>query len=104
MEAILHATPVLFTISLAVAGVTAGVVYRLFFHPLAKFPGPRLAAVTTWYEGYYDIVHQGKYIWQVEKMHKQYGEWWTSMNRTSPTALLLRNGSEKTSMMSIFAF
>jgi hypothetical protein len=75
MDAILHANPVFFILSVAVTGVTAGVVYRLLFHPLAGFPGPRLAAVTTWYEGYYDIVHQGKYIWQVEKMHKQYGEW-----------------------------
>jgi hypothetical protein len=42
---------------------------RLYFHSLAKSPGPWLAAVATWYEGYYDIIHQGRYIFEVEKMH-----------------------------------
>jgi hypothetical protein len=48
-------------------------VYRLYFHPLAKFPGPWLAAVSTWYEGYYDIVKKGRYIFEVEKMHQSHG-------------------------------
>lgn len=74
MEINLHASPVGFILYVAVTGILVGVVYRLLFHPLARFPGPRLAAVTTWYEGYYDIVHQGRYIWQVEKMHARYGE------------------------------
>lgn len=47
--------------------------YRLFFHPLAKFPGPRLAAATGWYEFYHDIVHRGQFIWHIEQLHDQYG-------------------------------
>lgn len=59
--------------SVIVAALIGNVIYRLYFHPLSKFPGPKLAALTTWYEGYYDIVHRGRYLWEMEKMHKAYG-------------------------------
>jgi hypothetical protein len=47
--------------------------YRLFLHPLARFPGPRLAAVSRWYEGYYDVVLGGQYTPKIAKLHKIYG-------------------------------
>lgn len=49
------------------------IVYRLFLHPLAKFPGPKLAAITRYYEGYYDVVQNGQYTFRIAEMHKQYG-------------------------------
>jgi len=49
-------------------------VYRLYFAPLAGFPGHRLAAATGWYEFWYDFVLGGKYIFEIEKMHKKYGK------------------------------
>ncbi|KAI0415975.1 cytochrome P450 [Xylaria grammica] len=49
------------------------VFYNLFFHPLAKFPGPKLAAATHLYEFYWSIVRDGEFIWQIERLHEQYG-------------------------------
>ena len=49
--------------------------YRLFLSPLAKFPGPKLAALTRKYESYYEAVQNYEYLWKIKKLHRQYGEW-----------------------------
>lgn len=59
----------------AVASYTLyGLFWRLFLSPIAKIPGPKLAAATFWYEFYYDVVKGGQYVYQIEKMHQQYGK------------------------------
>lgn len=49
-------------------------VYRMYLSPLAKFPGPKLAGATLWYEFYYDVVQRGRYTWKIGEMHEKYGE------------------------------
>lgn len=49
-------------------------VYRLFLSPLAKFPGPRLAALTRKYESYYEAVQNYEYLWKIKQMHQKYGK------------------------------
>lgn len=44
------------------------------FHPLSKFPGPKIAAASYVYEAYYDWILQGRYGRRIEKMHEQYGK------------------------------
>ncbi len=50
--------------------------YRAFFDPLSRFPGPKLAAATLWYEFYYDVVKKGRYTWEIARMHEKYGKCW----------------------------
>ena len=50
------------------------VVYRLYFSPLAKFPGSKLAAATGWVETYHDAFRGGQFIFKVEEWHAKYGE------------------------------
>ncbi|KAJ5769986.1 uncharacterized protein N7511_002037 [Penicillium nucicola] len=48
-------------------------IYRVYFSPLAKFPGPKLAGLTTLYQAYYDIYHGGKFFKKLEQLHEVYG-------------------------------
>lgn len=50
-----------------------GVIWRLYWSPLAKFPGPKSVALTYWVEFYYDVIKGGMYIWEIKKMHREYG-------------------------------
>jgi hypothetical protein len=63
---------ILATLSLSVWTIY-GVIYRLYLSPIAKFPGPKLAALTLWYEFYYNIVLNGQYVFEIKKMHEKYG-------------------------------
>ena len=47
--------------------------YRLYFSPLAKFPGPKLAALSKWYEAYYEIVLKGQFTFHIDELHERYG-------------------------------
>ena len=52
-------------------------VYRLLFHPLARIPGPKLAALSTIYETYFDLLAApgdgGRFYWQIERLHARHG-------------------------------
>lgn len=51
------------------------VLYRLSpVHPLAKVPGPRIAAATKWYRTYYEAgPRAGRMRYELERLHQKYG-------------------------------
>ncbi|KAI7281198.1 hypothetical protein KC343_g935 [Hortaea werneckii] len=51
-------------------------IYRLYLSPLAKsrIPGPRLGAVTKFYEAYYEIVRRGRFAFKLDDLHELYGK------------------------------
>ncbi|KAF2735645.1 cytochrome P450 [Polyplosphaeria fusca] len=62
---------------------------RLYFSPLTKFPGPKFPAASGWYEFYYDCWKNGKYIYEIEKMHQKYGP----IVRVNPDELSIHDAS-----------
>ncbi|BCS17346.1 cytochrome P450 [Aspergillus puulaauensis] len=66
-------TPYLAIPALVAAFYLTRTIYRLYFHPLSKFPGPKLTAATGLVEIYYDVIRGGKFLWEIEKMHEKYG-------------------------------
>ncbi|KAI1365949.1 cytochrome P450 [Xylaria arbuscula] len=48
-------------------------VYRLYLSPLSAIPGPKIAALTYWYEFYFDGWLGGKYIFKIKEFHEKYG-------------------------------
>jgi hypothetical protein len=52
------------------------IVYRFTLHPLAKFPGPNLAAATNLYAIYYDLYKDGGgvLVKHLPALHDKYGK------------------------------
>lgn len=49
------------------------VVSRLVLSPIAKYPGPKLAALSNWYGFYYEVVQQGRFTAHIQTLHDRYG-------------------------------
>ncbi|KAL6251945.1 hypothetical protein RBB50_002155 [Rhinocladiella similis] len=47
--------------------------YRLTLHPLASFPGPKLAGATSLYQAWYDLRPSTSYVKTFPALHKKYG-------------------------------
>ncbi|KAF9873689.1 hypothetical protein CkaCkLH20_08799 [Colletotrichum karsti] len=74
------------------SGIAAGVcclvliaigVYRLYFHPYAKYPGPTLAKLTSWYSVYHTYI--GDLHVDIWRCHEVYGD----VVRYGPNRLLI---------------
>lgn len=63
----------LFSLAVLVAALVSRVLYRLTLHPLSRFPGPRIAAVTNLYAVYYDLISDQSLIKHLKELHDTYG-------------------------------
>ncbi|KAF1977690.1 putative P450 monooxygenase [Bimuria novae-zelandiae CBS 107.79] len=73
MDSLLHSPSLLLALLVACLYITIGGIYRLYYSPIAQYPGPWLAALTFWYEFYYDVVCKGRYSWKIQELHQKYG-------------------------------
>jgi len=48
-------------------------IYRITFHPLARFPGPRLGAVTSLWAASYDLAKEDSLVKHLHALHERYG-------------------------------
>ena len=53
----------------------------MFLSPIAHFPGPKLAAFTTSYQAYFDLVQGGQFFKHLEKLHEKYGKRSSNVNQ-----------------------
>ncbi|GAB1211560.1 hypothetical protein ATERTT37_000683 [Aspergillus terreus] len=77
--------------TLAAATVVRGlwtVTYRLYFHPLAKVPGPFFARAFYFYSFWYNL-NGGRLYLQIQKLHEQYGMRQRPVVRISPNEIHL---------------
>lgn len=72
---------------------------RLFLTPLSRFPGPKLAAATGWYQSYYELVTWAKGHFKIKDLHDKYGPivrinpWEISINDAEFYSVLNVSGS-----------
>lgn len=67
------------------AAFAAYIVYQLYFHPLAKYPGPLLGRLTQWYDVYHAYVGDKHILFY--RLHEQYG----TVVRFSPNSLSIND-------------
>lgn len=64
--------------ALALVGLATIFLYRCYYnltlHPLARFPGPKAAAVTRYWKAYIECILEQSFCHKLEDLHSKYGE------------------------------
>lgn len=88
-EGITTPTVALGAIAAAAIYLITKVIYRLYLHPLSRFPSPRLAAATYLYGAYYDVVEEAQFVFKLNALHDKYGP----VVRISPGEIHVRDSA-----------
>lgn len=90
LNALLSARTMVIVFGMWLAYRVATALYNISpLHPLYRFPGPKLAAMGFFYEGYYDWILVGRYGHEIRRMHEIYGtllspKWWCTASKRLP--------------------
>jgi len=49
------------------------IIYNVYFHPLAKFPGPPMAGVTFYWKAYVECIANRSFCHELVELHQRYG-------------------------------
>ncbi len=72
-------------------------IYRVYLlHLLRNIPGPKLAAITSYYEFYFNVIKRGTFVWHLEKLHETYGEYSSSLAYGIHIGPIVRVGPART--------
>ena len=80
-------------IALFIVKILWSLVYNIHYHPLSKFPGPKIAGASRLYENYFEALKSpgGQYIFEIDRLHKIYGKsrtWYQISARMTDNNLL----------------
>lgn len=64
--------------SILVVYIITKALYRLYFHPLRRFPGPFLAKLST-FPAWWHSKNQDRHLWHLS-LQEKYGKWRTDGN------------------------
>ncbi|OAP56011.1 hypothetical protein AYL99_10163 [Fonsecaea erecta] len=64
---------ILYGVGLCLATIVIKAIYRLTLHPLARFPGPKIAAITNLYAVNHDLISQDSLVKHLKTLHDKYG-------------------------------
>jgi hypothetical protein len=70
-----------------IAYITYAAIYNVFFHPLAKFPGPPIARITIYWKGYVECIQNRSFCHVLAELHAKHG----TMTYHRPGALTWAN-------------
>ncbi|KAF2473016.1 cytochrome P450 [Lindgomyces ingoldianus] len=64
----------LMVVGLYLAYWTVRAIYRIYFHPLSRYPGSKIAAASSaWYEWYWNFHRTGELLFEIERQHQRHG-------------------------------
>lgn len=65
---------VIATLAVYVVHTVYAVIYNIYFHPLAKFPGPPLAGVSIYWKAYVECIESRSFCHYLVELHRHYGD------------------------------